>query len=174
MLGSVLSLLLFDLPVVEIAVPSEFPIEEQALVKATNRFFDLVEDQETTAPVDFYSEAWAMNMPLESWEEERVSQLVDYGPVRDLTAYKITWYPVDELMGAVDFVGRYNDGESLVCGYVLWEFGTGGTPRLRGYKANYVEISDLAGMSDLQIGEELLNANCAYTDIDANFALSKR
>lgn len=174
MLGSVLSLVLFGVPVVEVAIPSEFPIEERALMKATDGFFRYVEDPTDTRPMTFYADAWAMNMPLDVWQEQRISQLVDYGPVRDLTAYKITWYPVDELMGAVDFVGRYDDGESLVCGYVLWEFGSGPTPRLRGYQANYVDISSLAGMTQTEIGEELLEANCAFTDIDANFALSKR
>lgn len=174
MLGSVLSIIMLGVPVTDVALPSEYAVEERALIKATDRFFSFVETQDDTATADFYADAWATNLPLESWQEERVSQLVNYGPVRDLTAYEITWYPVDELMGAVDFVGRYNDGESLVCGYVLWEFGSGPTPRLRGYQANYVDISDLAGMSELEVGEALMNANCAYTDIDSNFALSKR
>lgn len=173
MLGSVLTMLMMGAPVTEVAFSSEFPIEERALVKATDRLFSFIEDQDSTTSTDFFADAWAMNLPLENWQEERVSQLVDYGPVRDLTAYQITWYPVDQLLGAVDFVGHYDGGESLVCGYVLWEFGTGPTPRLRGYQANYVEVSDLRNMSELEVGEALLNANCAYTDIDSNFALSK-
>ena len=155
------------------ALSSEFPSQERALVDATTAFFSAVEDPSANSGHEFFSDAFAAAVPLEEWRSLRVAQLTDHGVISGLTAYRITWYPVDTLLGAVDFVGRNEDGANLVCGYVLWEFSEGASPQLRWYEATHVDIRELATLSPEEQGKRLLEANCAYTEVEANFALSK-
>lgn len=156
------------------ALSSEFPSQERALVDATSAFFEAVEEPSTSSGYEFFSEAFATAVPLEDWRNLRLAQLTDHGPITGLTAYRITWYPVDTLLGAVDFVGRDADGQNLVCGYVLWEFPDGSSPQLRWYEATHVDTGELAALSPEERGKRLLEANCAHTEVEANFALSKR
>ena len=51
---------------------------------------------------------------------------------------------------------------------------TSSKPHLRWYEATYVDTAELAGMNAEEAGARLIEANCAYTDIEANFALSKQ
>jgi hypothetical protein len=155
------------------ALSSEFPTQERALVDATSAFFSAVENPSASSGHDFFSDAFAAAMPLEEWRSLRLAQLTDHGAISGLTAYRITWYPVDTLLGAVDFVGHDEDGSNLVCGYVLWEFAESAAPQLRWYEATHVDTRELATLSPEEQGKRLLEANCAYTEIEANFALSK-
>jgi hypothetical protein len=173
MVGVYIALLLSGAQVGAEALRSEFPSEERALVAATSAFFDAVETPSDSAGHEFFSDAFAAAVPLEDWQSLRLAQLTDHGPVTGLTAYRITWYPVDKLLGAVDFVGRDAEGRNLVCGYILWEFGTASAPELRWYQANHLDTWELSALSPEEQGNRLLEANCAHTDIEANFALSK-
>ncbi len=173
MIGTYLSIFASGAALTAGTLVSEFPIEERALVRATAAFFEAVEDPDETASFDFFAEAYAAAIPLEEWQNKRLQQLVDNGPLADMTAYRITWYPVDTLLGAVDFVGRDRDGDDLVCGYVLWEFAEGTEPTLRWFEATHLDPVKLGKMSTEEVGAKLLEANCAITDVDANIALSK-
>jgi hypothetical protein len=173
MIGVYVALLLSGAQLGAEALESEFPSQERALVAATSAFFDAVETPSHSAGHEFFSDAFAAAVPLEDWQSLRLSQLTDHGPVTGLTAYRITWYPVDTLLGAVDFVGRDEEGRNLVCGYILWEFGDDAAPELRGYQANHVDTWELSTLPPEEQGRRLLEANCAHTEIEANFALSK-
>jgi hypothetical protein len=174
MIGVFLSLMVSGVSLGAQGLSSEFPAQERALVAATSAFFDAVEQPGINAEHGFFADAFAAAVPLEDWRAHRLDDLVDHGPIEGMTAYRITWYPVDTLLGAVDFVGRDADGVNLVCGYVLWEFGDESKPHLRWYEATYVDTAELAGMNAEEAGARLIEANCAYTDIEANFALSKQ
>jgi hypothetical protein len=173
MVGVYLALLLSGAQLGAEALRSEFPSEKRALVVATSAFFDAVETQSDSAGHEFFSDAFAAALPLEDWQSLRLAQLTDHGPVTGLTAYRITWYPVDTLLGAVDFVGRDEEGRNLICGYILWEFDEENEPELRWYHANHLDTWELATLPPEEQGRRLLEANCAHTDIAANFALSK-
>jgi hypothetical protein len=173
MVGVFAALLLSGAHIGAQALSSEFPSQERALVDATSAFFSAVEDPSTAGGHEFFSDAFAAAVPLEDWRNLRLAQLTDHGPITGLTAYRITWYPVDTLLGAVDFVGRDADGRNLVCGYVLWEFSDNTSPQLRWYEATHVDTWELAALSPEEQGKRLLEANCAYTEVEANFALSK-
>lgn len=147
---------------------------DRVLIRTTAEFFDAVEARDFARSVDFFAEAYATAVPLEAWRNDRLRQLVDKGPLKNLTAYRITWYPVDTLLGSVDFVGRDRDDGGLVCGYVLWEFVEGSEPKLRLYEATHLDPAVLSRMSPGEAGAQLLEANCAFTSVDANFALSAR
>lgn len=172
MVGVYLALLLSGAEISAQALSSEFPREERAVTVATAAFFDAVEDPNAASGHEFFSDAFAAALPLEDWRDWRLAQLTDHGPMTGLTAYRITWYPVDTLLGAVDFVGRDESGRNLVCGYVLWEFADAAAPQLRGFEATYVDTWELAAMTPEEQGKRLLEANCAFTDVEANFALS--
>jgi hypothetical protein len=173
MIGTYFSFLVSGAALAAGSLASEFPVEERALVRATSAFFEAVESPDKTASYDFFSEAYAAAVPLTEWQDKQLRQLVANGPLKDLTAYRITWYPLDELMGAVDFVGSDQDSNALVCGYVLWEFSEETEPRLRWYEATHLDPVQLEKMSAEDASAKLLEANCAFTDLDANFSLSQ-
>ena len=174
MFGVVVSLAIAGASLGAQSLQSEFPSQERALVAATAEFFDAVETPSVSGGYEFFSDAYQSAVSLDDWQDDRLRQLVDDGPIEGMTAYRITWYPVDTLLGAVDFVGRAADGSELVCGYVLWEFPDGSDPSLRWYEATHVDAGALSGLSQEEASARLLEANCAYTDLEANFALSKR
>ena len=95
----------------------------------------------------------------------------DAGPVRHLTGYRIMWYPVDRFLGAVDFMGTWNGNSDLVCGYVVWDLSDPDAPVMDQLVANYVTIRDLSGAAPSAAEQTLLDANCAFGEIDPNFAL---
>ena len=103
---------------------SEFPEETAAIVAATADLFDTVEAGVEPAPEikrdrvigDFVTPASARS------DQARFGGLTDeHGPVKNLTGYRITWYPVDRFLGAVDYMGTWNGNRDLVCGHVTWD-----------------------------------------------------
>lgn len=172
MVGAFVSYAVLGATVLASSLGSEFPEQERKLVAATSAFFDVIEAPDRATKVDFFTEAYSTAIPLDEWQNERLRELVDKGPLRGLTAYRITWYPVDTLLGAVDFVGRDGDDDDLVCGYVLWEFPQDAEPQLRWYEATHLDPGEISALSVEEAGARLLEANCAFTDLDANFALS--
>jgi len=153
---------------------SEVTDRDRALIRATAAFFQSVEQRDHARSLDFFAEAYATAVPLDQWQNERLRQLVDKGPLKNLTAYRITWYPIDTLLGSVDFVGRDPRDGRLVCGFVLWEFPERAEPKLRLYEATRLDPGTLSRMPPGEAGAQLLEANCAFTSIEANFALSAR
>ena len=93
------------------------------------------------------------------------------GPVQHLTGYRINWYPVDRLLGAVDFMGTYDGNRNLVCGYVTWDLTDPKTPTLDHVVATYVDLAVLTDATPAEAQMALLDANCAYGEIDPNFTV---
>ena len=154
---------------------AEFPTETAAVVAATSAFFDAAERAASgeRAP----QQQPVIGLPevvsparLGDQDDPRFEVLTREGPVQHLTGYRISWYPVDRFLGAVDFMGTWNNNRNLVCGYVTWDLSTSGTPQLDDVTANFVDLAELASFSPAEVHEALLEANCAYGAIDVNFA----
>ena len=151
---------------------SEFPEETAAIVAATADLFDTVEAGIKPAPEikrdrvigDFVTPASARS------DQARFGGLTDeHGPVKNLTGYRITWYPVDRFLGAVDYMGTWNGNRDLVCGHVTWDLSDPANPVLDEIEAHYVDISKLSTSPDAH--QALLNANCAFGEIEQNFTV---
>lgn len=157
----------------EEAVP-EFPRETAALVDATTALFESIEA--AAVPGD-RRDVPVISAPIVATPArveaapEKVGALTDRGPVKNLTGYRITWYPVDRFLGSVDFMGTWDGNRNLVCGYVTWDLSTPETPVLDQISATYLDVAELAGSSEDEIHAALLDANCAYGAIDANYTL---
>lgn len=154
-----------------LATAAEFPTETAALVAATQRFFDAVEAQQTPDRRPPVVSAPLLATPASvTFDDAKSHALTLRGPVDHLTGYRINWYPVDRLLGSVDFMGTWDKNRSLVCGYVTWDLSDPDLPTIETVSANFVDFGDLAGASADDIHAALLDANCAFGDIDDNYA----
>lgn len=149
----------------------EFPVETEALVNATAALFDSLQGVEA-APA---RRAPAIRMPRLAKQASIVSDpasgpLTERGPLRHLTGYRIDWYPTDRFLGSVDFMGTWGGNRNLVCGYLVWDVSETKAPVLDQVVANYVDMDALKGATPAEVHETLLEANCAFGAIDANFA----
>ncbi len=147
----------------------EFAREKAALIDATTAYFDRVE-----AEAPQLRKAPAIGIPalatkIKASVATDTDPLTEMGPVDHLTAYRITWYPVERLLGSVDFMGTWDNNRSLVCGYLTWDVTDPDAPRLEQINASFVDLPDLSSASDDAIHQSLLEANCAFGAIDANF-----
>ena len=149
---------------------SEFPRESAALVSATQAYFDAVEGPEvhrgTKRPT-------IIGLPLAATKASVAAEsgpLKRMGPVRNLTGYNVTWYPVDRLLGTVDFMGTWDGNRNLVCGYLTWDLDDPANPELVSVDANYLSLDDLSGQPAEDIHQALLDANCAFGALDENYA----
>lgn len=150
----------------------EFPAETAALVAATVALFDAVEagdGPDERAPV-IRLPALATKVSLDTLDK-KAGVLAQHGPVRHLTGYRITWYPVERFLGSVDFMGTWDRNRNIVCGYVTWDLSDPEAPVLDQISANYVDLAELSQKPATEIHEALLDANCAYGAIDANFTV---
>ena len=153
----------------------EFPAETAALVDATTALFEQIEA--STAPQDQRREVPVIQAPVLATPAsvdaatEKASALTDQGPVKNLTGYRITWYPVDRFLGSVDFMGTWDGNRNLVCGYVTWDLSDPDAPVLDRISAMYLETAELAALSPDQAHAALLDSNCAFGAIDANFEM---
>ena len=151
--------------------PAQFPTETAAVVAATVTLFEEAEARDTSpsrpalqlSPVATPASATLSSSALEAFQTER-------GPVRHLTGYRITWYPVDNLIGAVDFMGTWDNARNLVCGYVTWDVSDPDNPVMQNLITNYVELSEIDGADRAARESALLEANCAFGDIEQNYA----
>lgn len=156
-----------------VSASAEFPSETVALIAATTAFFDAAEraasgKSVTRPPVIGLPEA-VSPVGLKTSAPE-LEELTRHGPVQHLTGYRINWYPVDRFLGAVDFMGTWDNNRNLVCGYITWDMTLPDAPTLDRVDAIYVDVSKLASASAEEVHEVLLEANCAYGAIDVNFA----
>ena len=150
----------------------EFPAETSAIIAATTAYFDAVEGQNDEAvPRMTIEGAIARPVNFETSDEMRLALQSDYGPVQHLTGYRINWYPTDRFLGAVDFMGTYDGNRNLVCGYVLWDLSEPEAPTLENVVATYVDVGRLNDASPTDAHQQLLEANCAYGEINPNFTL---
>lgn len=155
---------------------TEFGAETLSIVAATEALFDAIEAETpglTDAPrlqlrLAGPETASPVALPLAS--EHALSE--KHGPVADLTAYGLTWYPGDDaLAGTIDFVGTWGNGRNLVCGYVTWDMGDADAPQLASMTTAYLDTKILVGLPDQSQHAELLRANCAHGAIEPNLEL---
>ncbi len=149
----------------------EFPMETEALVAATAALFDQVQANGKAEE----KPATGIRLPqlarrVAARSEDASASLSLHGALNHLTGYRINWYPTDRFLGSVDFMGTWNGNRNLVCGYVLWDLSDPATPVLDDVNATYVDLADLQGAAPSEVHETLLEANCAFGAIDANFA----
>lgn len=153
------------------ARPVEFPIETEALVTATAALFEAVQAdpvvEKKGVPV-FRMPSLAKQIRAEAPRAEDV--LRRNGPLRHLTGYRINWYPTERFLGAVDFMGTWDDNRNLVCGYLVWDLSDPRSPVLDRVDARYVNIDDLEDAAPDKVHATLLEANCAFGEIEANYA----
>lgn len=151
---------------------SEFPEENAALIAATQAYFEEVEGIDApraTKPA-------VIGLPLRATKTSAAAPagqegvLKRMGPVRNLTGYNVTWYPMEHLLGTVDYMGTWGGNRNLVCGYLTWDLTEPGAPQLVSVEANYVDLDQLTGQSPAEIHRTLLTANCAFGAIDENYA----
>lgn len=150
------------------AEASEFSAESAALIRATAAFFDSVEAR--TNPRERMP---VIGLPLSATQSKasagEAATLTRMGPVDHLTVYRISWYPVDRLYGTVDFMGTWNGNRDLVCGYLTWDLTDPDAPELETVSANFVDLGDLVGAGQVELHQRLLEANCAYGAVEANY-----
>lgn len=150
---------------------SEFPAETAAIVAATSALFDAVEDRPRPD-----SKRQVITGPIVATPASirtaagQAGVLTANGPVDHLTGYRITWYPVDRFLGTVDFMGTWNGNRNLVCGFVTWDLSDPDAPVLEDVSATFVDVPVLARQDDEEIHAALLDANCAYGAVEANYA----
>lgn len=148
----------------------EHPLESSALIAATQSFFDRVETVEvkrTETPVIGWSlKAVRANVAV----PDDVAVLTRMGPVRNLTGYQVTWYPMDRLTGTIDFMGTWDGNRNLVCGYLSWDLTDADNPVLESVSANFVSLDTLAQADAVEVHRLLFGANCAFGAIDSNYA----
>ena len=152
----------------------EFPRETRALVDATVALF-VTAEAKTGAAEGGSNSSRIVPAPTPAGLEAEGALFgafpEAYGPVRHLTGYRITWYPVDRLVGAVDFMGTWQRNRNLICGYVTWNLNDPETPELESVITNYVDLSVLDGASPDEVEAVLLEANCAFAQIEANYGV---
>jgi len=154
----------------------EFGPETLSLVRATEKLFDSLEAESAqTAPNGRFQlrpvlrDAEPVALPAAG----RHALSAENGPVADLTAYKVTWYPTDRLSGTVDFVGTWKNGRNIICGYVTWDMSDPVNPSLAAMTTSYLDTKALVRMADDTAHAELLRANCAYGEIEPNLELAR-
>ncbi|MDD9976374.1 MAG: hypothetical protein OXQ30_01380 [Boseongicola sp.] len=154
----------------------EFPEEAAALISATSTLFDDIEagfaeskPKNALPVIRMKVLATPASMTSNGVLEQAFPR--NRGPVTNLTGYRITWYPVDRFLGAVDFMGTYDGNRNLVCGFVTWDLTDVTEPKLEHLVANYVDLNLLSELPPADAHEALLNANCAYGQIDPNFSV---
>jgi hypothetical protein len=151
---------------------AEFPAETAAIVQATAQLFDAVEAEAArrgSRPAIGRPVVLATPASVGA-NSGKTDILVSRGPVDHLTGYRINWYPVDRFLGSVDFMGTWGRNRNLVCGFVTWDMSNPKSPVLDSVEATFIDISDLSGEGPESIHAALLDANCAYGAIDANYA----
>lgn len=151
----------------------EFPAETAALIAVTTALFHEAEraaagKQSTEQPVIGRPRILSP-ATLES-PDLALNALTNHGAVRNLTGYRINWYPMSRLLGTVDFMGTWNSNRDLVCGYVSWDLSKSNDPVLESVQANYIDLNELDSASPEMVHKALLDANCAFGAVDANFA----
>ncbi len=154
----------------------EFPEETAALVAATVALFEAIEFEGDTKPriPEIRIEGLAIPAKLPTNAGWTRAFPDDKGPVQHLTGYRINWYPVDRFLGAVDFMGTYDGNRNLVCGYIIWDVSDPDAPELDRVIANYVDLDRLDAATPAEAHRVLLDANCAFGEIEPNFTVFDR
>ena len=154
----------------------EFPEETAALVAATVALFDAIEAESLVKPRIPEIRIEGLAIPAKLPADAALTQAFpdDKGLVQHLTGYRINWYPVDRFLGAVDFMGTFDGNRNLVCGYILWDVSDPEAPTLDRVIANYLDVDRLDAATPAEAHRALLDANCAYGEIEPNFTVFDR
>ena len=154
-----------------LATSAEFPAETAAIVQATAQLFDAVEAGQSPEGKRRVISGPVVATPASlRVGEAKTNVLTSKGAVDRLTGYRISWYPVDRFLGSVDFMGTWDGNRNLVCGYVTWDLSDPDAPVLEDVSASFVNVAELSRQDDEAIHAALLDANCAYGAIEANYA----
>ena len=152
---------------------AEFPNETAAIVEATAAFFSEIQTDASPAPLlpEIRIEG-GIARQIAFAEGGSTQRALDdsHGPLAQLTGYRISWYPVDRFLGAVDFMGTYGDAQDLVCGYLVWDVSDPDLPVLDEVVADYVISADVAALPADEAQARLLNANCAHGGLAQNYS----
>lgn len=149
----------------------EFPAQTDALVAATSALFEAVENAPSSNGTQIRVDGLAIPASQTLDDDLAAAFPSENGPVQHLTGYRINWYPMDRLLGAVDFMGTYDRNRGLVCGFVTWDLSDPGDPQIDQLVANYVDLELLAKRHPGATHAALLDANCAYGEIEPNFTV---
>ena len=152
---------------------AEFPTETAALIAVTTAFFHAAEraalDSEAPKrPVIGLPEV--VSPASVETTDPAFEMMTNHGAVQHLTGFRINWYPVSRLLGTVDFMGTWGNNRNLVCGYVSWDLSAPEAPTLENLDVTYVDLAELKSATPQKVHATLLEANCAFGAIDANFA----
>ena len=154
----------------------EFPEETAALVAATVALFEAIEAENNAEPripeIRIEGLAIPATLPVDAALSRAFPD--EMGPVQHLTGYRINWYPVDRFLGAVDFMGTYDGNRNLVCGYIMWDVSDPDAPALDRVIANYLDLDRLDAASPADAHRALLDANCAFGEVEPNFTVFDR
>ena len=151
-------------------MPLEFAAEAERLVDATSALFAELEQAdipEGPKPRMVIGVPQPVGLTLNGPADE-----ADRPEMRHLRGYRVSWYPVETLLGTVDFVGTYDNGRNLVCGYVTWDLDDPADTRMVDLQTNFVDLEELGTMPHGERHVALIEANCAFGEIEPNFALS--
>ncbi|MEL7461474.1 MAG: hypothetical protein AAFX45_14835 [Pseudomonadota bacterium] len=156
---------------------AEFGLETFHMLQATQTLFDALEaaSADTDKPglqlrlADPAAEPAALDLPPAG----QMAIRTDLGPVANLRGYGVTWYPTDRLLGSVDFVGTWNNGRNLICGYATWDMSDSAAPVLASVTTSYIDAGALSLLTQEATHAALLRANCAYGAIEPNLDFVK-
>lgn len=156
---------------------AEFGLETFYMLQATETLFDALEaaSSEGEKPglklrlVDPEAEPATLELPPAG----QMAIRTDLGPVANLRGYDVTWYPTDRLLGSVDFVGTWNNGRNLICGYATWDMSDADAPVLASVTTSYIDAGALAALTQEATHAALLRANCAFGAIEPNLEFVK-
>lgn len=150
----------------------EFPAETAAIVAATSALFDAVEGDAAAPGGRPVIRLPAIATPATfELPDDKAGILTAKGELDHLTGYRISWYPVERFLGSVDFMGTWDGNRNLVCGFVTWDMSDPDAPVLEDVSATFLDVGELAKGSDEDIHAALLEANCAYGAIEANYTV---
>ncbi|NNE80969.1 MAG: hypothetical protein HKN18_11935 [Silicimonas sp.] len=151
----------------------EFPTETAAIVAATSALFDAVETADVLddKPVPVIRLTDIATKASVDTGVDKADPLTERGPLQHLTGYRISWYPVERFLGSVDFMGTWDGNRNLVCGYLTWDLTEPAAPVLETVMATYIDMGELVGATPEAIHETLLEANCAFGAIEANYQI---
>ncbi|MBT8459942.1 MAG: hypothetical protein KJN60_09760 [Boseongicola sp.] len=141
------------------------------MVAATTALFESVEAAPGSNGIELRVDGVAIPARVTPGADVSAAFPTKYGPVAHLTGYRVNWYPVDRLLGAVDFMGTYDRNRGLVCGYVTWDLSDSDEPVIDQLVANYVDLDLLSKRHPGATHAALLDANCAYGEIEPNFTV---
>ncbi|MFC6654912.1 hypothetical protein ACFQEX_04900 [Roseibium salinum] len=76
------------------------------------------------------------------------------------SAHGLTYYQEEHLLAAVDFSGRAEVPDNLICGYMLWELPASNVAGLVRFEQNVVSVDTLRTMPVQKAAQTMVNWRC--------------